>query len=1093
MEVLESQRADLGDETVDPALFALEQQIAALEETPVGVDRGEDRRIVTVLFTDIVGSTAIASQLDPEDWRAVVGALHAMAGKKVQEYGGTVVQYLGDGLLALFGVNGSSERDPESAVCAALEIQIAVPTLDTDVPLQLRIGINTGLVVMGEFGSDARREFTASGDAMNLAARLQESAPPGGVLISQRTYRHVRGLFDMSPQPPLKTKGRVLPLQTYQVIKSKTRPYRIAARGVGGVKTATVGREMETRLLQAVFQSALKADQLIWAQLVGRPGVGKSRLVSDFSEMLEWQPEEASLLRTYALEGDSKQPYSLARRLWFDHFLIPDDTSSAETEAIWVKGVQSYLGDDSDEAAHVLGLLLGLPFQDSPHIGAMREEPRQLKWRAFEISRVLFDHIRASKLLVLVVEDLHWADPSSWDYLDQVLLSSGNGNFGAFCLATARPEWEPSEVLIAHPGHTRIDLQPLTEAASYLLAAELLQRVDRIPERVLTVIADRSEGVPYFAEEIVNWLIDQRILDQSVDPWRFAHAQFERSPLPATLQHLLQTRLSALGDELREALQNGSVFGRVFWEGGLQALGVDPNREAMNGLEVRGFLEAQPTTSFEGEREWRFHHNLMRDVVYESILKRHRPDLHRLAGNWLEEQARRTGRVDELAGQIGEHAERAGDKEAAADWYLRAGKRSKTQSALTEAREFFNRTLGLLPTDAQQLRWEALLERDDVLAAMGDTENRERGLNTIHHLAGELKEPAYLAEAYYRQAVLFEHTGDDQKALEVSEPALEAARASGNLSIEIRLLALVLVCQSRLGDLKGTSALAEEILTRSNELEEDFTLSRVLNNLGVYYAETGDIGSALELNQRQIEINHRIGERVGEAVGLSNVGYNYIQLGQFEKGLDPIERSLKLNEALGARRGRAYNLLNLGFCYWRGGDADSAQQTVEEGLNEFEDMGDAFGRGISHSYMALVLEYKGDFAGAARYFQAARERLSEAGIRGYEYDTVAGLARCALERGSKDEAQKYAVELWEYLSQSNAKGMEFPVWAYQTCAIVFDAIDDVEKSHTAIEAGYQDLMARAERISDEAWRNSFLEELPEHRGIVEMWNRKAEA
>ncbi len=1091
MEVLESQRANLGDDAVDPALFALEQQIAVLEDGQrADVDVAEDRRIVTILFTDIVGSSAIASRLDPEDWREVVAALHRMAGETVQEFGGTVVQYLGDGLLALFGAHSSSERDPESAVCSALEIQKNVLHLEINEPIQLRAGINTGLVVTGELGSEAKREFTASGEAMNIAARLQEAAPVGGVLISHSTYRHIRGLFDMSLQFPLREKERVVPIQTYLVTKFRQRPYRLASRGVGGVVTATIGREAEIRELQTSFRKALKTNELIWTQLVGRPGVGKSRLISDFSELLEWQPEQTLVFRAYAVEGDSKRPYALVRRMWFDHFLIPDNAPFSEMESLWVKGVQSYLGQDSEEAAHALGLLIGLPFLDSPHIGVMRDDPKQLKLRAFAVSRELFSHLRSSKLLVLLIEDLHWADPSSWDYITQVMLDSPNRQYGTFFLAAARPEWNPSDMLLDHRGYLQIDLQPLSQAASFLLAAELLQKVELVPEKVLNLIADRSEGVPYFAEEIVNWLIDQRILDISTDPWRFASSQFEDSPLPPTLQHLLQARLSALRSEFREVLQYGSIFGREFWEGGLQALGALPDPTTMNGLEARGFIEVQPTSSFEGEREWRFHHSLMRDVVYESILKRHRSDLHREAGAWLERQARKADRLEDLAGLIGEHAERAGEKSAAADWYFRAGKHSKAHGGQVEARDFFAHTLELLPVDERQRRWLALLELDGALAALGSTENQKEGLASLNQLAEEFDEPSRLVEANYRQAVFFVSMGETQKALDISRYALQVARDTGKLELEPRLLALMIVSKTRAGELEEAAILADELLARSEELEDETDLALILTNVAVFYSQAGDIGKAVELVERQIKINHQTGDRIGEAIGLGNIGYNYIQLGQFERARVALERSLKLHEALGIRRMYAYNTLNLGLCDWRSGNAEAAVGTMGQALGKFEAIADAFGRGSSLLYLALALEHLEDFQRARKKFAGAKEIFAEVGMFGLELDAIAGLARCSLAGGTHGEAQKYVTGLWDHLSHDGATGMEFPVLVYQTCATVFDSLGDEEKSKSALDAGYQTLMTQADKISNMELRQSYLDNVPENRTLFEMWSRK---
>ncbi|HEX9077727.1 MAG TPA: adenylate/guanylate cyclase domain-containing protein, partial [Anaerolineae bacterium] len=232
---LEAQRAVLGPALVDPALAGLRQQLAILEaqQRP---PPAEERRLITILFTDIVGSTSLAEKLDPEEWRQAVARVHSTSGDLIAHHGGKVAQYLGDGLLALFGAERTSERDPENAIHAALEIQKEIGDWRSTAKsalsdLQLRIGIHTGLVVVGDLGTDSHKEFTATGDAMNFAARLQSAAPPGGILISHDTYRYVRGVFDVTPRPPLTIKGKVEPVQSYLVRRAKPRAFRTVNRG----------------------------------------------------------------------------------------------------------------------------------------------------------------------------------------------------------------------------------------------------------------------------------------------------------------------------------------------------------------------------------------------------------------------------------------------------------------------------------------------------------------------------------------------------------------------------------------------------------------------------------------------------------------------------------------------------------------------------------------------------------------------------------------------------------------------------------------------------------------------------------------------
>ncbi|HKZ86268.1 MAG TPA: adenylate/guanylate cyclase domain-containing protein [Anaerolineae bacterium] len=1113
---LEAQRAVLGDAIVGPALAALRQQLAALEaQQAAPPSPAEERRIVTILFTDIVGSTALAEQLDPEDWREVVAAVHGMAGNVIQRHDGAVLQYLGDGLLALFGAQTASEHDPENAIRAALGIQSEIgnwkletapsnlqPPASSLQPLlsnlQLRVGIHTGLVVVGELGSEVKREFTATGDAMNLAARLQAAAPPGGILISHDTYRYVRGVFSVTPKPPLTVKGKTEPIQTYLVRRAKPRPFRTVTRGVAGVESRTVGRDAELQRLQAAYLDAFEHRKVVWAQLVGEPGVGKSRLLEDMNEWFDLRPETLRLLRARAYGGDVGQPFALIRRLWFDRFQIAEDAPLARAEAKWVEkfqelaGTQGTEGNLGTEAAHALGLLVGLPFNDSPHIGAMRSDPTQVKGRALVVSRELLQAIREQTPIDMLLEDLHWADASSWEYLTQVILEcmeGTEGTQGMFILATARPEWQPPEALLQYAHYVQVDLAPLSDDATRELACELLQRVEGVPDEVVRMIAERSEGVPYFAEELVNWFVDRRIIDQSREPWRFVPARLKESLLPATLQHLLLTRLSALSDIERAALQRGAIFGRNFWQGGLEALGIHRCADVLSNLQPRGLVDVQPESAFEGESEWSFHHALLRDVTYESVLKRERAALHKAAAEWLEEKAQQAGRLEEFAGLLGDHAERAGETSAAAEWYTRAGERAKAQGAPREARAHFDRALELFTPDERERRWRALLGREEALDLLGEREAQRRDLEALLELAWQMEDNNRLAWAYYRQAIYTFGMGDYRMSVQAEGEALTAAQRAGNAVLEVLTLAHKALTQTRLLDMNAARATAEEALARAQTLGDEPTLARTLNHVALHYIDSGDIAKAAQLHTRHVEILHRLGHRDREAIGLSNLGFVYVLLGLYKLARAALKESLRLAEAIGYRGARAYALQNLGLAYFRSGDGRAARRVLERSLVDMTAIGDAYGRAESILYLAFTLEYSGDLSGAAQRFAEAKKIYCSTGSSGLATDALAGLARCALGQGQPDEAHQHVTDLWNYLNQHGTAGMEMPVWAYLTCADIFDALGEEEQSRAAIEAGYRELVARAHKISDPEWRRSFLENVPEHRAIVELGER----
>ncbi len=1089
LQVLETQRPLLGD-AIEPALKAVRTQIAALEADLMPPTSTEERRVVTVLFSDIVGSTALAENMDAEDWRTVVNAVHSLVGYAIQKYGGFILQYQGDGVVALFGIPTSRELDPENAIRAALEMQTELAQLTTEPRIQMRVGIHTGLVVLGSIGSDVKREYAGFGDPMNLAARLQAAAPVNGVLISHDTYRYVRGVFDLAIQPPTTVKGKSEPIQTYVVQRTRPRPFRTVTRGVAGIEIQTIGREAELEKLQAAFQTVCDDHKVVWTQIIGEPGIGKSRLLSDARDVLDLRPERFRWLRARAFQGDEKHAFSLVRRMWFDRFQIAEDVSLADAEARWLGQFVALCGPDQEEAAQALGLLVGLPFNDSPYIGALRHDPAQVRGRAYVVSRELLTAMRAQLPIVMLLEDMQWTDPSSWDYLARLLLEESHSDLhGVLMIATARSEWSPPPALLRYADYLSINLAPLSEPACRALALALLQRVKHVPDSIVQQIVQRSEGVPYFVEEIINWFLDHGIIDASREPWNFDAKHFAEVPLPTTLQHLLLTRLSALTEIERVTLQYGSIFGRNLWEGGLAALGLSDSAPALKRLQPRGFVDAQPESSLAGEKEWSFHHALQQEAAYESVLKRLRRQLHKAAAVWLENQARQADRLNEFVGVLADHLDRAGEKIAAADWYLRAGSRSYFQGAFLEARSSFERVLELVPPSDHQRRWQAWLGRTDAVARLGEQEARQQSVEALLELAQYLG-PTYLAEAHYRKALLLEAAGDYLKSLDEYQIALINARTSHATSLEIRMMSKLLICQNRLSDAAGAAATTQQVLNRIHELEGIDSII-ALTNVAVYYVESGDLARAAQLHQEQADIAQRLGDRALQGNALVNLGYDYLSLGMYQEGRAALEKALQLFEMFGARRLLAYARLNLGLIYWRGSDLPAALNLLKSVQPELTALGDTFAEAAGLSYSALVLEQLNESREAQQQFETARGIFTQTGTRGNAADALAGLLRCALTMHNHDTAQHYTAELWNYLRLHGTQGMEFPLRAYLTCVEAYTAFGENDKAHKATEAGYLELIARAEKISQAEWVQSFLYNIPEHRALIDLWEQIA--
>jgi tetratricopeptide (TPR) repeat protein len=507
-------------------------------------------------------------------------------------------------------------------------------------------------------------------------------------------------------------------------------------------------------------------------------------------------------------------------------------------------------------------------------------------------------------------------------------------------------------------------------------------------------------------------------------------------------------------------------------------------------LQPRGFVEAQPESAFQGDTEWSFHHNLLQEVTYESVLKRERATLHKVAAGWLERQARQAGRLDEFAGLLGEHCERAGELSAAADWYLQAGRGAFGQGAPREAKGFYTQALELLPPIDKERRWQAYLGREEALVVLGEAEPWKADVTALLELARSFDDDNYLAEAYFRQAMFGTRTYDVHISEQATREALEAARKCGNEAIEAKALALIALVSVSRGDKPATIQNIEEALQLARRLGDESVLSFVLGRASFCYGELPDVARSYPPLIEQIELDHRLGNRSQEAMGLGNMGSGYVWMGLYKQARSLIEQASQLSKALGARRSLAYDLMNLGDIYLDTGDLRKARQLAEQALQEITPTQDARGKAFILVDSGRVLLAMGDAPGASRRFTEARELAMNQGLVPMACEATAGLAACAVMQGQLDEARKYVHEAWDYLKEHDVMGINNLGMVYRTCTEVFDALGEAENARAVLESGHQALMEVADTINVPAWRQSFLENVPDHRAIMEMWERR---
>jgi ABC-type oligopeptide transport system substrate-binding subunit/class 3 adenylate cyclase len=684
-----------------------------------------ERRVVTILFSDMEGSTAMAEGLDPEEVLEVMDGAFDVLIEPVYRYEGTVARLMGDAVLAFFGAPVAHEDDPERAVRAALAIVEGAGEYAARLErkqgissFNVRVGVHTGLVVVGEVGSDLRVEYTAMGDAINLASRMEQHAPPGGILITHDTYRHVRGVFDVEPQDPLAVKGKAEPVQTYLVQRAKARAFRKPMRGVEGIETRMVGREAELKRLQEAFFAVMEDGELQQATVVGEAGVGKSRLLHEFDIWAEALPELYYYFRGRAFPEMQSLPYGLLRDLIAFRFQIQDSDSPREVRVKLEEGVAAALipgrgrHEEGDPAlcAQRIGQLLGFELGDgSPRRGA-EEDAQQVRDRALEHLGSYFRGMAAQAPVLILLEDLHWADDSSLDALSQLVLTLTDRP--AMVVAAARPAlyerrpyWGEGQAF-----HQRQLLEPLSKWDSRRLVAEILQKVEAVPLALRDLVVSGAEGNPFFIEELIKMLVEDGVIIKGGDQWRLAPSRLTEVRVPTTLTGVLQGRLDRLPVDERTILQQASVVGRLFWDRAIMRIcesaddgfGQDAVVEKLSALRGREMVFQHEISTFVDAQEYLFKHALLREVTYESVLRKVRRIYHGMVAEWLLEQG--GDRAEEYTSLIADHLELAGRGVEAADYLLHAGDRARALWAHQEAIRAYERALALLKEQGDQAR-----------------------------------------------------------------------------------------------------------------------------------------------------------------------------------------------------------------------------------------------------------------------------------------------------------------------------------------------------------------------------------------------------
>ena len=863
----ESLRGVVPDDVVDAAIATLRLQLDSAQV------ESQRRRQVTVLFADVSGFTSMSSGLDPETVAGVINDAWARLDSVIVGHGGHIDKHIGDGVMAIWGMPSTREDDPERAVRAALAMQHELEAANSN-GLRMRVGINTGPVHVGAVGAAVSTEFTAIGDAVNVASRVEGVAPLGGVLVTHDTYRHIRGVFDVDELPPAVVKGRVEPVRVYLVRRAKDRAFRMPTRGVEGVETHMIGRARELSVLQAEFDRVLRAPGMRLVIFTGEAGVGKSRLLYEFEHWIDLHPASAYFFKGRALATRQSIPFGLARDLFGDRFDVLDsDSAAVVAEKLGAGFGPTLTAGEAEVVGHWLGFDLRASAAVQALLGAGKLPPTARAHLVHYLNTLASD-----SPVVVFLEDLHWADDESLALVDELIVELESARILA--VGVARPTVR--ERLAAEPlfdrAETVFDLGALDADSTRTLVTEVLQRAPAVPDELADLVVARADGNAFYVEELVKMLIEDGVIEtgEPWDPWAIHVDRLDPDRVPATLTGVLQTRLDILAPPERAALQRSSVVGRVFWDGTVASLGSDSIEATARSLELtrqRELVFRHDQSSFAGTVEYRFKHALLRDVAYETVLLRDRQQLHALAARWITEHAGE--RLVEYAGLIATHYRLADEAGVAADLLhkaagaaLEAGNASGARRSLDEAFALWRQIDRDPPADAMAAMAEACLR-------LGDIEDGRRH-------AAEARKRATAPEdrllAGFVASWAAGERGDYASERELLDDVLPEAEQVGGVLLE-RVLCGLSGCMVRQGETGAALAYAQRAKVLADARGQPAGVIRALGTLGWVAESRGDIRSAIQFAGAAVHVALDAGDLDGAAGAYGNLGVGHHLLG----------------------------------------------------------------------------------------------------------------------------------------------------------------------------------------------------------------------
>ncbi len=937
-----------------------------------------ERREATVVFIDINGFTTLAERMDPEKATKVINSVFAPIVSIIEQYGGSINKFLGDGLMAIFGTPFSHENDPERAARASLEIMKSIAkngkikNKNKVISMKARIGINTGLCISGEIGSTCRKEFTVIGDTVNLASRLQEKSTPGSILIGEKTFQRIKDFFIFSKPRELKIKGKKNPVTAYILKREKNKD--ILSEQKRKYYTQFIGREKELKTLKAVLKNSFQSRGKI-VEISGESGIGKTRLISELTN--DSYTQKFILLSANCTSWEESKPYYIIKEIFNKIFQIKFEDEPQEIK----KKIENKIKEV--DASLLFASSYFLRFL-STNLNFTEKITNQFKRESdllIGIMKKLFWSLSIQQPLLIIIEDMQWIDTASAEFLSQI--SKEIKEYPVLIIYSLQDSLKKNISLFEVK---KIRLLPLKNKESKKLI-NFLDQEKYISSLMKDKIISMAHGNPLFIEEIISGIEERRWSLVEKDKLGKYSDVFDHFEIPDTVQSIARARIDLLPLALKEILYQASVLGKNIE---IELLKKVINQEEKILLEslkkLQNYRFIEEITPATGHKNYfAFIHSIIQEIAYNSLLFEVRKDLHNKIGLAIEEIY--STKIDAKSEELAYHFKNSDNWQKALFYLNKAGDKAQFLYAFKNAIYYYLDSIKILESQ-DRLNNEQIKKLSEIYnklafsqSVIGKRKEAKTNFNKALKYSRKIKDQDNESLILINLGNIYGDMGQWDKSIEYLKKSLSLAIEMNNqkrMAIILKSIGLASIFK---GDTSTGYSYLKESIDLSQRIKALDVYAMALNNIGIYYDMLGKWEKAIEAYQESLSIAQKNKNIIVVSNIMNNIGFAYSSLGDSEKAIHYLKESVKIADKIGDIYNKGINYIHLGEEYLKKSELKEVEYYISQAEKIFKELEDELGFADIYKLKGRLYKECKNYVDAELYFQQAIKLYSKFGDR----------------------------------------------------------------------------------------------------------------